>query len=267
MANKYLSEQQESELLNSLTEAGNTPEGQQSPEAMPPVEDNAGAAPVDAGAPAPAADPNAAALGELGFTSVEDLIAGYKDIAGKSSEYKEMLSNMLAYQQAVDNQQEIDPTDPMASVKKAVREEMGGVYEKLQRDAKNKMVQDAWLNDSKNLPGLMDVMPEITEYISKHPELSVENDGMRRAYEAVRSSKYRSEDEMFGDAEFVKRAASNDKVKNAVISEYLAESARNGDNVPVSIGGGGNVPLTGQKAAPSSMDQAKKGLSKMLGLK
>ena len=72
---------------------------------------------------------------------------------------------------------------------------------------------------------------------------------------------------MFRDAEFVKRAASNDKVKNAVISEYLAESARNGDNVPVSIGGGGNVPLTGQKAAPSSMDQAKKGLSKMLGLK
>lgn len=262
---KYLTPEQEAEFMNKLGA-----ENQPSPEAQPPVEDNGEAAAVDAAAAAnaePAPDPNAALLEQIGVTSVEELVKLYNEATGQSNQYKEMLSQILAFQQALDNQGEIDPTDPLNTVKKAVREEMAPIYEKLQREAQNKMVQDAWGKDAKNMPDLTDMMPEITAFIQEHPELAVANDGLNRAYHTVRSQKYKPESEMLKDKDFIERMASNDKVKEAVIKEYLATAARNGEGVPNSIGGGGNVPLTGKKQPPNSMDQARKGLMQMLGRK
>lgn len=264
MADKYLTPEQEAQFMEQLNAAN--PESP-SPEAQPPVEDNAAAAPADTGAPAPAPDPSAAILSELGVSSVQELADSYRTLKGQSSQYKEMLSQLLAFQQALDNKAEIDTDDPLNTVKKAVQDEMGPVYEKLQREAKNKLVQEAWGNDAKNLPDVTDLMPEITQFITEHPELAVANDGLRRAYDGVRSKKYKTEAQMLSDDEFIKRMASNDKIKDAVIKEYLSQTARSGDNVPSSIGGGGNVPLTGKKQAPNSMEAAKTGLAKMLGLK
>jgi len=44
-------------------------------------------------------------------------------------------------------------------------------------------------------------MPEITAFIHEHPELAIANDGLTRAYHAVRSSKYKPESELLKDAD------------------------------------------------------------------
>ena len=277
MERKYLNDDQQRQLEAMLMNQEAAPEGQPSPGAQPPVEDMAGgaapaepAAPVDSGA-APASapeDPMASVLAELGVSSVEELVERYKERDAKATEFKDMLAQLLAYQQSLDNTEELDNTsDPMNSVKRAVREEMKPLYDKLQAETRNKLVQEAWSRDAELLPDIADVMPEITEFIAAHPDLAVENDGLRRAYEGVRSKKYTTEAQMLADDDFVKRMASNEKIKNAVLEAHLGELARNGEGVPASIGKGGETPLTGQKQAPSSMQQAKSGLAKMLGLK
>ena len=271
MADKYLNPDQEAQLASMLNQQAQTetdaPQGEPVPAdamAAPAAE-----APVDAGAApaAPAADPVAQMLSELGVSSVEELAERYKERDSKAAEYKDMLAQLLAYQQAVDNDEELDTNDPLDSVKKAVREEIRPLYEKLQADARNKVVQEAWNKDAKGMPDIADVMPEIVQFITEHPDLAVSDDGLRRAYDSVRSQKYKTEAQMLADDEFIKRMASNDKIKEAVLQAHLGEIARNGDNVPASIGSGGNVPLSGQKKAPDSMSQAKKGLAQMLGLK
>lgn len=269
MADKYLKPEQEEQFKQMLASDAASNEPQSPPEEQPPVEDNAGApapaAPVDSGAPV--ADPNAALFEELGVSGIEELVERYKERDGKATEFQGMLSQLLAYQQALDNKNDLDPSDPMNAVKKAVREEMAPLYEKAQADARNKIVQEAWGEAAKNMPDITDLMPEITEFLAENPELAVANDGLRRAYDSIRSKKYRTEEQMLADDEFIKRMASNEKVKEAVLKDHLSEIARNGENIPTSIGNGGGTPLTGQKKAPSSMDQAKNGLARMLGKK
>ena len=103
---KYLNDEQQNQLIGMLNGQNPTepsPEGEQ-----PPVEDTPAGAPVDAGAPAPAPqpDPNAAALAELGVSSIEELVERYKEREGKANEYKDMLAQLLAYQQALNNESE-----------------------------------------------------------------------------------------------------------------------------------------------------------------
>lgn len=275
MADKYLNPDQEAQLANMLNQQTSPEEGtpQDGAPAPAPADATAAAAaeqaPVDAGAPAAGqqTNPIAQALSEMGITSLEELVARYKDRESKAAEYKDMLAQLLAYQQALDNEETLDNTDPLNSVKEAVREEIKPLYEKLQADARNKVVQEAWNQDAREMPDIADVMPEIAQFITEHPDLAVSGDGLRRAYDSVRSKKYRTEAQMLADDEFVKRMASNEKVRNAVLQAHLSEIARTGDNVPESIGSGGNVPLTGQKKAPDSMSKAKQGLAQMLGLK
>lgn len=264
--NKYLDENQQAQLAQMLnTQAA--PEGD--PQAAAPAAPADANAPVDSGTNDAdvAADPVATMLSDLGVSSIEELAERYRDRESKATEYKDMLAQLLAYQQAIDNEEELDNTDPINSVKKAVREEIKPLYDKLQADARNRLVQEAWSKDAKDMPDIAEVMPEISQFISEHPELALANDGLRRAYDRVRSGKYRTEAQMLADDNFIKRMASNDKVKQAVLQEHLSELARSGENVPASIGEGGNIPLTGQKRAPDSMTQAKTGLAKMLGLK
>lgn len=274
-ANKYLNPEQEAELMNMLNQQSSPEEGAPQGDLEAAPADAMGAPapgpqpPVDAGEPAaePAADPTAKLLNDLGVSSLEELAERYKERDSKVTEYRDMLAQILAYQQAIDNDEQLDTGDPLDSVKKAVREEIKPLYDKLQADARNKIVQEAWANDAKEMPDIADVMPEITEFIAENPDLAIANDGLRRAYDRVRSNKYRTEAQMLADDEFVKRMASNERIKEAVLQNHLSEIARNGDSVPNSIGSGGNVPLTGQKQAPDSMAKAKQGLMAMLGQK
>lgn len=274
MADKYLDDSQQAQLMQMLSQEAPTEEGNPQGGEPAPADANgavpAAPAPVDAGAAQggePAADPVAKMLSDLGVSSVEELAERYKERESKATEYKDMLAQLLAYQQALDNEAELDPTDPLDSVKKAVREEIKPLYDKLQADARNKVVQEAWSKDAKDMPDIAEVMPEIAAFIQEHPDLAVSDDGLRRAYDSVRSRKYRTEAQMLADDDFVKRMASNEKIKEAVLQAHLGELARSGEGVPNSIGAGGEVPLTGQKKAPDSMSQAKKGLARMLGMK
>jgi hypothetical protein len=272
--NKYLSPDQESQFVSQLN-AQLTPEQQQaaiqqgadmaaqdlaSAGATPPA--GAPVAPVDSGA---AGGLSPEIMEEFGVSSIEELVAALREASGKSGEYKQMLTDLLAFSKAKNNQQQLDPSDPMHSVKAAIREEMGPVLDELGRKAKNKIVQDAWGEAAKEMPDLMDLQGDIAEYIKKYPELAVDENGLRRAYDGVRSQKYRSEDALLDDDEFVKKAAANEKVKNAVLSAHLNEIARNGEPTPPSIGEVGGTPLAGAKAAPDNMEKAKRGLLSMLG--
>ena len=256
MANNYLDDQQQAQLMQMLNQ-----NPQSSPEEAPVEDTQAGvappapaesSAPVDSGAAPAQPDPTAELLNTLGVSSIEELAQLYKERDEKATE----------------NEAELDPTtDPMDSVKKAVREEIKPLYDKVQADARNKVVQEAWGKDAKDMPDIADVMPEITQFIAEHPDLAVANDGLRRAYDSVRSRKYKTEAQMLEDSDFIKRMASNEKIREAVLQSHLSEIARNGDKVPNSIGSGGDIPMTGQKQAPNSMQQARKGLAQMLGLK
>ena len=277
--NSYLNDEQMAQLVGQLeSEGGLSAEQQQqamqqgaemaaqdmaNAEAAAPAPDDA-TPPVEAGAQA---DPNANILAEFGANSVADLAEKLRGEAAKAGEYRQMLSTLLAFQQAQKNGQELDPTDPLHTVKQAVREEMAPVVEKLTRDAQNKLVQEAWGEAAKEMPDIADVMPEIAEFIKKNPELATESDGLRRAYDGVRSSKYRSEKQLFEDEAFLKKAAANEKVKELVLREHLDSIARTGEEAPATIGEGGNTPLTGRKREPDTMQQAKGGLLRMLGMK
>ena len=275
----YLNDEQMAQLVGQLEQQGGlTPEQQQqavqqgaemaaqdvaNAEGSAPAPDVA-APPVDAGAQV---DPNANILAEFGVNSVADLAEKLRGETTKAGEYREMLSTLLAFEQAQKNGQELDPADPLHTVKKAVREEMAPVVEKLTRDAQNKLVQEAWGEAAKEMPDIADVMPDIAEFIKKNPELATEADGLRRAYDGVRSAKYKSEKQLFQDEAFLKKAAADKKVKEQDHREHLDSIARKGEEAPTTIGEGGNTPLTGRKREPDTMQQAKGGLLRMLGVK
>lgn len=280
MPNQYLNPEQEAQFMAQLGGAGGEGGGLDPAQQQQAIQQGAEMAAQDmarAGAPAPeeapAAPVDAGAEGglspeiaqEFGVGSLEELVGLLRDATGKSGEYKQILTDLLAFTKAEKNQQTLDPSDPMSSVKAAIREEMAPVLDELGRKAKNKIVQDAWGEAAKEMPDLMDLQADIAEYIKASPDLAVSEDGLRRAYDGVRSKRYRSEDALLNDDSFVKKAAENEKVKQAVLSAHLNEIKRNGEPVPPSIGDGGGTPLSGKKLPPDSMNSAKSGLLKMLG--
>lgn len=268
---KYLNDEQTQEFMGKLEQAGMSKDGELTPEAQQQaMEQGAEMAKADlqnGAVDAAQADPNQELLAQLGVKDVNELAERYRSATEETGKYKDMLSTLLAYQQALNTKEELTGGNPVDSVAETVRKEMGPVYEKLQQEARNKLVQEAWGKDAKNMPDIAELMPEISEFMKAHPDLAVQNDGLQRAYDSVRSGKYRSEEQMLNDDQFLQKAASNERVRQQVIKEYLSELARSGESLPASVGNGGDMPLTGRKKAPDSMEQAKAGLGKMLGMK
>ena len=109
-------------------------------------------------------------------------------------------------------------------------------------------------------------MPQIAEYIMRNPKYAAEADGLQRAYDAVRSDRYRDEDEMMNDPEFIGRVLKNEKIREAVIRAHM-EEIKKGAQMPQAVGAGvqtGKAPLSGRKPI-NGMEQAKKRLAAMLG--
>ena len=274
MAGSMLSPEQEQEFMRQLeSNAGaDTPVSEN--EVLSPEQQTAA---MQAGAEMAAADTQEQAadtasesadeLARLGFGSVDDLIAAYKQAIKGADEMKEMLSQLTAIAQAVGNDEELDPSDPQAQTKKAVREELKPLYDKMRVDARNKVVQDSWGKFARENKDVEELMPEIREHLALHADYAAQEDGLQRAYNEVRSKKYRSEESLLSDPEFIKRAASNEKVRNAVLEEHLKSVAKNGDVVPETITEGGGIPMSGKKDAPNKMEQAKRSLAAMLGMK
>lgn len=143
--------------------------------------------------------------------------------------------------------------------------ELRPVRDKARAAARNRMIQQDWMASAAGLRGLERLLPEIAEYIMEHPKFSGDSEGLVRAYEAVRSRKYRDTDELLADPEFIRRMAENEQVREAVLRAHMEEIRKGGD-IPQAIGAGGEAgktPVTGRKPI-TGMEMAKKRLERML---
>ncbi|MBQ8955052.1 MAG: hypothetical protein IJ048_13160 [Clostridia bacterium] len=188
----------------------------------------------------PAAE--ADAVTRSGFDSVEALLAAYEQSQAALRQAEDALAQMAALSRALENGNRLEEADP---------------------EARNRRVQDAWKRRADLMRDLEALLPDMAAYILAHPEHAVKEDGLERAYDAVRSEKYRSDEELLDDPESVKRFAADPRVKNAVLTAHLAQVYRAGQALPAFIAGGGSIP--GEAAHPQAgMEQAKAKLEALL---
>lgn len=222
-----------------------------------------GQPPAPAAPAAPAAPVVPEAVTALGFSTPEDMAAAYEQLSQQTQEMREQLEQIVAMQQAIDTEETLDPKAPDYMAKKTFREMMGPFYDKLKTEARNKLVQGAWAKDAAGMPDLDAFNADISEFFRENPALAVDTTGLRQAYHAARSKKFRSEDQLFGDPEFIKKAASNKAIADAVMKAQMLNVAGTGD-VPQGVDGGG-IPLTGKKQAPKTIKDANAAVRALLG--
>ena len=85
---------------------------------------------------------------------------------------------------------------------------------------------------------------------------------LERAYDAVRSHRYRSEERLLDDPEAVKRLSADPRVREAVLSAHLAGIYKSAAALPAFIDDGGNIPVA--EPVKGGMDRAKAKLTAML---
>ena len=281
MANRYLTPEQEAAFIKELESQGGVPDGGAlTPEAeQQAIQEGAQMAAADAqngtlpGADAPAGadvstqqtNADAQALGQLGFGSMDELINAYRESIRKEGEMRSMLTEISALRQALDNEEQIDPNDPDAKTKQLINSAMKPLLDSRKAEARNLLIQEKWrASEAASAADLADLMPDIDAYLKANPRYSVDEDGLQRAYDAVRSKKYKTEEMLMNDPEFLKRMANNEQIKKAVLEAHLQDIARNGEAAPQTITDGGSTPLTSKKQV-SGMEQAKQKLLSMLG--
>lgn len=207
-------------------------------------------------------------LREYGFESIQEMAAAYERTQATVMELKEMLNQLLAMEKAERTAAELDARHPEYAVRRQIELELRPMREQMNRATRNRMIQKEWQDSAAQMHDLQRLLPEIAEYIMRNPKYADEADGLLRAYDAVRSGKYRDEETMLLDPEFISRMAQDERVRSAVLEAHLQE-IRRGGGIPQSIGAGtetGKTPLTGRKPI-TGMDQAKKRLEAMLGVK
>lgn len=195
----------------------------------------------------PAPNPGEDLIKSLGFGSVEELANAFKEASASQAEMKKMLATIAALDKAQGTEEELDPNDPDARMKSIIRDELKPLRDKAKQDARNLGVQDAWKKYAATRNDLPTHMADIQKFIMEHPSLSTSDDGLERAHDAVLARKYKSESDMLQDPEFVKKAASNEAIRKAVLAEHLNQVSKSGDAVPDGIDNSGSTPLTSTK--------------------
>ncbi len=222
---------------------------------------------VNEGAEMAQADMAAQQLSELlkqyGFGSLEEMLEQYERMVGTVAELKRMLGRLLSIEKAERTAAQLDVRHPEYAIRRRIELELAPMREEAHAAAKNRMIQHQWQNSAYQMRDLEKLLPEIAEYIMRNPKYASEADGLRRAYDAVRSEKYRDEDELLGDPEFIAHLMENEQVREALLKSYMQQMHRGG-SVPQSVGAGGKTPLTARKPI-TGMQQAKKRLEAMLG--
>lgn len=211
---------------------------------------------------------DSARLAEYGFGSLDELLGAYERVQGTVTELRGMLSQLLDVRRAEQNAAQLDMRHPAYRLRRSVEEELRPLREQTEQAARNRLVQKDWQESAAQMADLEGLMPEIAAYIMEHPRYAQESDGLKRAYDAVRSGKYRDEEELLDDPQFIERAAGNGKIREAVMRAWMEQIKRTGTGVQ-SIGaaaGVGMTPLT-QKKNVTGMEQAKKRLEAMLGVR
>ena len=238
--NQYLTPEQRAQFERQLAGGGLTEEQKQA--AFRQGQDMA-RADLSAGAEeSQDTDADEDALARSGFASVQALLEAYEASQAQLNEAVEALKRLNALARALENGQALEPEKP---------------------EARASRVQKAWKGSAAGMRDLEALLPEIAEYILAHPEYSIEEDGLERAYNAVRAARYRSDEELLGDPESVKRLAADPRVKNAVLVAHLAEVYKSGRELPAFIAGGGSIPAA-PAATTDGMQQAREKLEALL---
>ena len=213
------------------------------------------------------ADASLEAIRAAGFESAEELIGAYRNMGAAVEELKEMLEQLLDMEQAAQTAARLDPTDPEYAARAAVAAELKPLREQARRAARARLIQEEWKNSAARMEDLQALLPEIAEYIMRNPRYAGESDGLLRAYDAVRSARYRDEKSLMADPEFIQRAARDEGLREAVLRAHMEEIRRRGGlPQPVGMGnGGGAAPAT--RARGKGMEQARRTLSAMLGVR
>lgn len=209
---------------------------------------------------------DAARLKEYGFGSVGEMLEQYERLQGTVAELKRMLSRLLDMEKAERTAAELDAMHPEYALRRSIEAELEPMRKEARTAAKNRMIQYQWQDSARGMKDLEKLMPQIAEYIMRNPKYASEEEGLKRAYDAVRSEKYRDEEELLSDPEFIERILQNEQVREAVMRAHMQQLRRNG-SVPQSVGAGvqsGKTPLTERKPI-TGMEQAKKRLEAMLG--
>ena len=182
------------------------------------------------------------ALRRCGFDYVVALLAAYEESEKSLREAEDAMSQLAALARAMENGDKLAP-------------ESG--------ETRSRRVQDEWKRRAGLMKDLEALLPEMAEYIMAHPAFSLEEDGLERAYDAVRSGKYQSEAELLADPETVKRLSADPRVKSAVLTAHLSEVYKAGKDLPAFIAAGGGIPAEADKPQ-DGMAQAKAKLEALL---
>lgn len=227
--------------------------------------------------PAAVPDPNAQAsapqMPQLpdGFTDVGQLIAAYEQLKSGSAEMEALrdmtgqlasIAEALGYRQGIESVNlEFDETDPRAEVHKL----LGPMIEQQERNVRQRLIDSSWKRFAGDHEDLKDMMEDIREIVDADPGLSDSERGLEIAYHLARSKRYRPEAAMMDDEAFIEKAAGNQRIRDRVIEDYLKQVAKGGEDAVKGIGGGGSTASSGKKKAPGTLEDAKKGLLKLLG--
>ena len=239
--NQYLTPEQRAQFEQQLAEDALTE--QQKQDAFQQGVDMAQADMADAADGEPAAvDEDQEALRRSGFDSVQALLDAYETSQQSLREAEDALAQLNALARALENGERLAPES---------------------NDARSRRVQDAWKRRAGLMKDLEALLPEMAEYIMAHPAFALEEDGLQRAYDAVRADKYKSEDELLADPENVKRLSADPRVKSAVLTAHLSEIYKASRDLPAFIAAGGGIPAEADKPQ-DSMAQAKAKLEALL---
>ena len=179
-------------------------------------------------------------LAALGFESAGQLADAYERLARRHADLMEDVRRIEAAGRARRNERRLE-SDP---------------------SGRNRVIQAVWASRSAELEDVAQFLPEMSAYIAAHPECAVETDGLERAYDAVRSHRYRSEERLLDDPEAVKRLSADPRVREAVLTAHLAGIYKSAAALPAFIDDGGNIPVA--EPNKGGMDRAKAKLTALL---
>ena len=204
-------------------------------------------------------------LKKYGFESMADVRRSFRTLQDVVEMQRGLLSDLREIERADATAAALDARHPGYAAGRVFEMEMRPVRDKALKAARNRMIQQEWMLSAAGLRDLERLLPEIAEYIMAEPRLAEDSEGLVRAYEAVRSRKYRDTDELLADPEFIRMMAENEEIREAVLRAHM-EEIQKGGGVPQTVGAGGEAgktPVTGRKPI-TGMEMAKKRLEAML---
>ena len=179
-------------------------------------------------------------LATLGFENIEGMMDAYERLSRRYADLMEDVRRVESTARARQNERSLE-NDP---------------------DGRSRVIQAVWAARAGELQDIAQFLPEMTAYIMGHPEYAMETDGLERAYDAVRSHRYRSEENLLDDPEVVKRISADPRVREAVLSAHLAEIYKSAAGLPTFIDDGGSIPAA--EPDKGGMEKAKAKLVAML---